>query len=50
MLSKYTKVFNEKSATLVNELKLVADSDKFIDVRDYIVNVNLESIIGKYSF
>ncbi|XP_065221565.1 cytochrome P450 4g15-like [Planococcus citri] len=45
MLSKYVNVFNKKSSNLVEKLKAVADSGKVVDIRDYIVNANLDIII-----
>ena len=47
MLSKYTEVFNKKALNFIEKLKSVADTNEEIDVLDYVMNVNLDAIVGK---
>lgn len=47
MLSKYTEVFNSKSSDLVDSFKRVADTGEVIDVFDYLLKTNIDTIVGK---
>ena len=47
MLSKYTEVFNSKSLDLVDSFKQVADTGELIDVFDYVMKNNIDTIVGK---
>lgn len=47
MLLKYTEVFNEKSLALVDAFKPVADTGEVIDVFDYLMKTNVDTIVGK---
>ncbi|XP_065221564.1 cytochrome P450 4C1-like [Planococcus citri] len=46
MLSKYGKIFNEKAADLVENLRPAAENGEEVDVLDFLRHANLDSVVG----